>query len=321
MIGLRLCVLLVIIFPLHSTGQKIKCDVIAKLPHEISESSGIVVADSNLVWTMNDSGGGNAIFLVNSQGELLKTLLLNATQNHDWEDLTSDSAYLYIGDFGNNANRRRDLAIYKFPRAAASDSDHFMPQIISFTFADQTAFPPKPGNWNYDCEAFFHLDDSLYLFSKNNSNPTTGCTKLYRLPDQEGTYRAQPVDSFCVHEPVTGAAVSADGKTVVLLTYFSLWIFRDFPGRQFFSGSAFQFPIRGLTQKEAICFSSNQELLVTDERRFGKGGKLYSVDLDRLDFTPTALVYRKQSCKQARYNAFNNPKRSYNKIMKQEAAR
>lgn len=144
MIGLRLCVLLVIIFPLHSAGQKIKCDVIAKLPHEISESSGIVVADSNLVWTMNDSGGGNAIFLVNSQGELLKTLLLNATQNHDWEDLTSDSAYLYIGDFGNNANRRRDLAIYKFPRAAASDSDHFMPQIISFTFADQTAFPPNP---------------------------------------------------------------------------------------------------------------------------------------------------------------------------------
>lgn len=319
--GLRWWVLLLIISPLHSTGQNMKCDVIAKLPPVISESSGMVVADSNSVWTMNDSGGGNAIFLVNLRGELLKTLLLNARQNHDWEDLTGDSGHLYIGDFGNNSNRRHDLMIYKIPREVASDSDHFLPQVISFTYADQNAFPPKPGNWNYDCEAFFHLGDSLYLFSKNNSNPTTGFTKLYRLPDREGTYRAQPVDSFCVHEPVTGAAVSSDGKTVVLLTYFSLWIFRDFPGRRFFSGSVFQFPIRGLTQKEAICFSANRELLITDERRFGKGGKLYSVDLDRLDFTPTALVYRKQSCKQARYKAFNNPKRSYNKIMKQEAAR
>jgi hypothetical protein len=212
------------------------------------------------------------------------------------------------------------LLIYKIPNRSAKDSDVFQPEKISFSYPDQKEFPPPPSNWNFDCEAFFHLGDSLYLFSKNNSNPNDDFTKLYCLPDHEGNFLAQLIDSFQLNEPVTSADISADGKTVVLLTYFSLWIFKDFPANNFFAGKVFQFPFKRLTQKEAICFVNDHELFMTDERHFGKGGKLYKIDLNQLDFSKPNSNYIKPGFKRTIYNAYNNPKKHYKKIMKREAA-
>src|SRR5580765_6062131 len=142
---------------------------------------------------------------------------------------------------------------------------------ITFHYPDQKQFPPPPSNWNFDCEAFFHRGDSLYLFSKNLSNPNDGYSKMYRLPDKTGDYKAELIDSIYLNEPVTSADISPDGKTIVLLTYFSLWVFRDFIGSNFFGGKVFQFPLKGFTQKEAVCFAGDHNLLITDERHFGKG--------------------------------------------------
>ena len=99
---------------------------------------------------------------------------------------------------------------------------------ITFHYPDQKQFPPQPSNWNFECEAFFFRNDSIYLFSKNLSNPNDGYTKMYRLPDKQGAYTAELIDSFYLNEPVTSADISPDGKTIVLLTYFSLWVFKDF---------------------------------------------------------------------------------------------
>jgi len=312
---------LLVLIPAFTSAQKLKPQKMAKLPSQIKESSGLAVADSNLIWTMNDSGGGNILFLLNHQGVLIKTLLLNNADNLDWEDLATDSVDLYIGDFGNNSNRRKNLVIYKIPRVSKKDSDVFIPKEISYSYSDQRQFPPPPSNWNFDCEAFFHCGDSLFLFSKNNSNPNNGFTKLYRLPDHEGNFTAHLIDSFQLNEPVTAADISPDGKTAALLTYFSLWIFKDFPDKDFFLGKIFQFPFKGFTQKEGICFVNEHELFMSDECHFGKGGKLYRIDLNRLDFSHPNSNYIKPGFKRTIYDAFNNPKKHYRKIMRQEAAR
>jgi hypothetical protein len=140
------------------------------------------------------------------------------------------------------------------------------------------------------------------------------------LPDVPGNYSAQLIDSFCLHEPVTGAAISPDGKTVVLLTYFSLWIFSDFSGSHFFSGKSFHFQLKGFTQKEAVCFANEQDLFITDEKHFGKGGKLYKIDWNTLDFSKPSPNYRSPFFKRGLYNLFNNPKVQYRKVMRKEAA-
>jgi hypothetical protein len=250
----------------------------------------------------------------------MRTLLINNSVNHDWEDLTSDSANLYIGDFGNNNNLRQQLLVYKIRKVEARDSDHLIGQTIAFKYSDQKQFPPPPSNWNFDCEAFFQHNDSLYLFSKNVSNPNDGYTKMYRLPDQPGNYTAELIDSFYLNEPNTSADISPDGKTVVLLTYFSLWVFKDFPGNNFFGGKVFQFRFKGLTQKEAICFVNDHQLFMTDERHYGKGGKLYSLDLNHLDFSRPTKKFKSSWSKKAVYNFYNNPKVKYKKIMMKEAA-
>jgi hypothetical protein len=59
---------------------------------------------------------------------------------------------------------------------------------------------------------------------------------------------------------------------------------------------------------------------MTDERRLGKGGKLYKIDLNQLYFSQPTSKYSKQPLKRAIYNAFNNPKAKYKRIMKREAA-
>lgn len=350
--------ILLVLIPLVSVSQKLKPERLGHIHNHIHESSGLeVTADSGGFWTIGDGGNGNLLLRVSGLWMMPdfhlggdygfyegKVTIENIT-NGDWEDLAKDSGEnIYIGDFGNNLNRRLNLVIYKVTCDSVTKAYRFFRRVnnscpaqkISFSYPDQKQFPPLPSNWNFDCEAFFHHGDSLYLFSKNISNPNDGYTKMYRLPDQAGDYKAELIDSFYLNEPVTSADISHDGKTMVLLTYFSLWVFKDFHGNNFFKGKVYRFPFKGFTQKEAICFANgrmnlftrkenfgltNDDMLfMTDERHFLKGGKLYLIDLNQLDFSQPAKKFKSQFCKRAIYNLVNNPKVKYRKIMNREAA-
>ncbi|MCY7410288.1 MAG: hypothetical protein LH473_08450 [Chitinophagales bacterium] len=312
---ITICILFFI--PILSFPQKIKLQKVANLPYPINESAGLALLDSDLIYTMNDNGGTNQLFGINRYGKMFFISRIVNVVNNDWEDLAGKHEKIFIGDFGNNFNLRKDLAIYLFEPQRFAFVDSFTASLISFYYPDQKQFPPSPSNWNFDCEAFFHHHDSLYLFSKNLSNPNDGYTKMYRLPDEPGNYVAQLTDSFLLNEPVTSADISPDGKTVVLLSYFSLWIFKNFPVNHFLAGEVFQFPFKGFTQREAICFSNDHELLISDERRFGKGGKLYKIDLNQLNFSQPMKKSQYQFNKRMIYNLFNNTKVKYKKIMRE----
>jgi hypothetical protein len=320
--------LFLLLFTITSYSQKICLEKIGRLPKWINESSGLAVAHGGNLWTINDRSDGNKLYRINNlNGYYSGPLWIDNARNTDWEDLTTDdSGTIYIGDFGNNTNRRHNLVVYKVrsPDSLLNNDGALIPELredaIRFHYPDQDQFPPPPSNWNFDCEAFFHHNDSLYLFSKNNSNPNSGFTKMYRLPDQSGNYTAELIDSFQLGEPVTSADISVDGKMVVLLTYFSIWVFTDFQGHHFLKGIAHRFSIRGFTQREAIAFSDTNTLMITDERHFGRGGKLYSVDLRQLNFAESSTKYRRPFLKHMIYNYFNNPKVTYRKIMEREAS-
>ncbi len=296
--------------PFLSFSQKIKPEKIARIPEVIRESSGIAVADSGAIWTVNDGGNPAEIYLLDAGGMILSSFHDSLLQNDDWEDLAEDSNRLYVGDFGNNNQRRRNLSIFILNRNGSSLSSSL--EKIDFRYPDQVEFPPPSSNWNFDCEAFFHSGDSLYLLSKNLSNPNSGFSKLYRLPDTPGNYTANVIDSFYFNEPVTSADISSDRKTVIVLTYFSIWRFTGFQGNNFLTGKAERFPLKGFSQKEAVCFINDDKIFLSDERHFGKGGKLYSIDLNHLKRTSLHTSILKKMI----YNAFNNPKRAYRRQMK-----
>ncbi|MDP2514032.1 hypothetical protein Q8W17_02800 [Photobacterium damselae subsp. piscicida] len=81
-------------------------DVQADLPVQVNETSGLAVIN-NRVWTHNDSGGKNEIYQLSPDYKTVtKTVLIKGNKNYDWEDLTQDERYLYVGDTGNNSTRR-----------------------------------------------------------------------------------------------------------------------------------------------------------------------------------------------------------------------
>ena len=204
------------------------------LPAELREVSGMARTPLGDLWLVNDSNNPAELFrydlLINQIIEVRRL----GVRNRDWEDLATDSlGNLYIGDFGNNLNRRRDLCIYRYhPKTGALDS-------IVFDYPDQRAFAAADGrDWNFNCEAMVFCRDSLHLFSKNSFDGNF-YTKHYVVPARPGRYQAELRDSLRLkNRVVTGAALSKDGQTLVLTGYLVRKIFGFIP---FTKASAFFF--------------------------------------------------------------------------------
>jgi hypothetical protein len=91
------------------------------LPAILKESSGLCYTNGKL-WTFGDSGNPNEIFSIDSStGAILQTVVVDNFPNTDWEDITADSSYIYMGDFGNNDGDRRHLKIMRISKQDIRD--------------------------------------------------------------------------------------------------------------------------------------------------------------------------------------------------------
>ena len=250
-------------------GHFIKVSKPKKMPSVINESSGLIrTTKDSTFWTHNDSGGKAELYEIDQQGNLLSSLSIPKAQNQDWEDITRDEkGNLFIGDFGNNDNARKDLLIYK-----VSENQPDKLEKIKFHYADQERFPPQKKDQNFDCEAFFALGDSLYLFSKNRGDKLV---KLYAIPSCAGEYAILPQDQIFLKTMVTGAAISPDKNTFALLTYGKIFLFILENQRVNFRKplKCFKFAHK---QTEAITFLTNDILIISNEQ-----GELFEVKINR----------------------------------------
>jgi hypothetical protein len=242
----------------------------------VHEASGLDFTGGSTFWTHNDGYGDNKLYRIGSTGALKRTVRVTNATNVDWEDITSDKEKnnMYIGDFGNNNNNRTNLKIYKIPYPSNFSGSTVTARVIRFSYPDQHRFPSR---WlNFDVEAFFHHNGLLYLFTKADGN-AIGYSKLYTVPDDEGTYVATLVDSFRISGRVTSAAISPDGATVTLISNTKIYMFRNFTGRNVFNGHYTKISIDGgWTQKEGVTFQNNSTICLIDE---GRSNKLYTVNL------------------------------------------
>ncbi|MBU2939122.1 hypothetical protein KO494_06170 [Lacinutrix sp. C3R15] len=258
---------------------------ITNLPADLNEVSGTEIAtNSNLIWMVNDSGNKPKLFGLDAKGKIKQELKINA-KNHDWEDLTSDDqGNLYIGDFGNNASKRKNLAILKVQASSLTNDTTVMVERILFSYPDQKKFPPKKKQLYFDCEAFFYFNNNLYLFTKSRVKGDYGKTNVYKIPAEAGTHEAQLVGSFngCTDSKcwITSADISPDKKTMVLLSQKSILLFSNFKGDAFFNGTIKEFPFEHISQKESICFKDETTLYITDEKAHNTGGNLYEFHLN-----------------------------------------
>ncbi|MCC5918722.1 MAG: T9SS type A sorting domain-containing protein [Cryomorphaceae bacterium] len=286
-----LVALLVSIFlPILLGAQSFQATVrkLVDLPSQVKESSGIVLDGIDKVWTHNDSGYENELFLVDTNGLLLRTLVVINVTNMDWEDLAKDdNNNIWINDAGNNGNGRTDLRLYRIADPNIHSADSVTAEIIDFTFSDQTQFPPSPANRNFDIEAMVWFQDSLFLFTKNRSTPFNGYTKMYSLPATPGVHIAQLKDSLFVDSDIqrgriTAADMDPATQTLALLSRSMVLCFKNFSGTSFFHGDEYRYMFTGrVDQVEALAFIDSTTLYMTDEGDPGNNvpGGLYKVML------------------------------------------
>lgn len=259
--------------------------VLTDLPKKLKEVSGNELdINQEFIWMLNDSGNKPHLYGVSFEGKIIKKLKIDA-KNRDWEDITKDdNGNIYIGDFGNNENKRKNLKILKI-NFADIDKKKVSVEKIKFEYFEQEDFPPTEQERFFDTEAFFYWNSYFYLFTKSRVPSAYGTSYLYKIPvNFKKKYRAKRLAKFenCNAKScrITAAAISPNKTKVVLLSQNNVIIFSNFIGDNFFSGTKQIIPLNINTQKEGICFKDNNTLLITDEYKKGLGGNLYELKIN-----------------------------------------
>jgi len=175
---------------------------------------------------------------------------------------------LYIGDFGNNGKTYKQFYIYKVLNAAT---------LINKTKAETISFrlpkTIKPQNF----EAFFLWNNYFYLFSKDSKN-----VNLFKVPNLIGKHTAEFISVFNFktrNSSITSCDISKNGEKIILLNNDKIIVLSNFSSDDFFNGTIDYFYFNHTSQKEGICFKTNNKVLINDEYSHLKGGNIYEFSL------------------------------------------
>jgi len=271
-------------FPIDTTVQ-----IIQTLPSEVNESSGVIYWGDN-IWTHNDSGDDPNIYEISvASGKVLRTVTFKEATARDWEDIAQDSQYIYVSDLGNNAGKRRDLTIYKAAKSAiATGQKEVTWSKLDITYPDRTNYNPPAYKHNFDCEAMLAFEDSLYLFSKNHLDKHC---RFYSVANNVAEQVVQLKDRFDTKGMITGAAVNKDKGIVALLGYnldpdvgnfgAFVWLFWDYPNRDFFSGKSKRINMPFIAQAEGISHWKEGKFIISTEKTRAMRGKLMVFDVTK----------------------------------------
>ena len=277
----------VFLFSCENKNDKIALKQVAELSKELKELSGVAYSN-NLIYFIEDSGNENEVTVMDTLGKITKTIVINDVENIDWEDLTFDKKdNLYIGDFGNNDNDRKDLSIYKINQSDLQKESVDVAYKVTFDYPEQTDFPPKKKDLLFDVEGFFEYENHFYLFTKNRSKGFGGTSYIYKIPNVAGHHHAQLIKTITTCSDyhncaITSAAISPDGLQFVLLSHSKVWLFDNYSQNDITNGKMSELNLNNYSQKEAVCFKTNDILLIADERVKKTGGNLYQVSLQSL---------------------------------------
>lgn len=245
----------------------------------LTESSGVVASRRapGLYWTHNDSGDEAVLYATDSTGSDLGFVRVAGARNLDWEDLAygpcvrAPEGCLYAADIGDNHRRRARIVLYRLeepaPPRGPGDTLRTAPLLDSIVLR----YPDRA----HDAEALAVTPDgTLLLVAKDLVGPAV----LFRAPapgdGPQGPITLQRAGELSLTTDlargrvVTGAALSPDGRNLVLRTYVSLHFFRL--GAD--SLPAPLTPPNGITipivesQGEGVAFDGPDRLVLTSER-------------------------------------------------------
>jgi hypothetical protein len=246
----------------------------------LRESSAVVASRRipGVLFTLNDSGNPPEIFAFDSSGRALGRWLVPGTRNRDWEAMAlgpcPGGSCLYIGDTGDNLERRQMVVVYRIREPARLARFRGAPDPTPTDLDSALVrYPDGP----HDVEALWVDDHSdLFFVSKGRHD----AIRLYRLAGSAfGTGRPTTAElrqivpftpDAGLGRMVTDAARSPDGRRIALRTYREVYVFRVTPAGGLDAPRACN--LAGLQpQGEGVAWLDDRRLLLTSEAPAGTG--------------------------------------------------
>lgn len=243
------------------------------------EASGLINShyNSNFIWSHNDGGNENSLFLMDANSADLKAeYTIEGASNLDWEDIAvyfdNGFSYIYVGDVGDNIGFRSNYSLYAFEEPIYSEhSSEFTinPRKIDFDY------PDGPNN----CEAIMvdPLSGDLILATKGGSKTELFLAQEMQLNSAIGQITLEKIGELPLKN-VTAGDISTDGKWIGLRTYNQIVFWTREEGESLseaFMKTPKKLPYNGLEpQGEAFCWIEDGYFTLS-EKIAGLTPKLY----------------------------------------------
>jgi len=253
------------------------------LDSQLAEISGLAASHRhpNVLWLHDDGGNPARLFAIGTNGNRLATLRIEGVTKTDWEDMASfrldGRNYLLVADTGDNGGLRRTLQLHAIEEPAKLENARVKPAwSIAFRWPDGAR----------DCEAIAvdERNRQILLISKKRRPPEVFVLPLGRhsgvlTARRVGTLTGVPepgVEELRTNEKharilkqVTAADISPDDRTLAVMTYRDLLLYRRRDGGSWAQAIAAKPKVSELPwlpQAEALGWSSDGKLLyVTGE--------------------------------------------------------
>ena len=228
---------------------------------------------AGVYWTHNDGDDG-VLYAIHSDGGTIAKFKIDGVDFRDWEDIANDGdGNLYLADIGNNQRERKHMTIYRVAEPDPSRQPP-LPGTLKVDATWKVGFPDRP----FNCESLFIHEGYGYVISKLDGGEHRGeRAGVYRFPLSAGK-KHNVLERVCelpIVEPVTAADLSADGKTLAILSQHALSLFQiDGDVRKAADAAPRAFPIPPI-QAEGCAFNPQGVLLIAES------GEIVQVTFDR----------------------------------------
>jgi hypothetical protein len=202
-------------------------------------------------------------------------------ENRDWEALTGDDEFYYIGDVGNNSGKRQFVQIHAVPKK--NDEARKSKKNIKTTkvfYKNNSIKNNEYLNHNFDAETLISLSENLFLFSKSWN---TGTLFIYQLDKNKSKQHVEHVTQIeGLPGIVTGGDFDIKNNRFILVGYelksignfhpFVTVLNKDLTLRK-------SFELAGYGQVEGMCVTPNGEVWFTQEGSFFSSQKLVKLNI------------------------------------------
>ncbi|MES2640571.1 MAG: hypothetical protein V4850_13845 [Myxococcota bacterium] len=225
------------------------------------QASGLAAArlEDDLYYTHDDNKGDAALYVVRGDGTFVIEQTVTGATNEDWEDIASgpcpasvDAEHcLWIADIGDNDQIRTSVDAWVVRESTAAEEPAVRCPLL------------YPEGRSHDAEAMFITPDgTLRIVTKDNDH-----AKVFRLSDPqcdggEPQLLTEEAEIF-LEEPVTGAAMSPDGASVVLRGLTKAWLWTGCALK--WNGDYVDVDLGVQPQGEAVAYANDGSLVSTSE--------------------------------------------------------